>query len=274
MKRALAILVVLSGCGSNAPAPAPAAVAKPAPVMEAPKAAPPAPAPAPAPEAPANPDLLVHLRLDGPGSDPAGVVRGKVEFGPGKIGQAAILDGKGGHIEIPSTPELDALNLGDFTIAAWFKPADVPPGKEAESHANYGILNKAGWHEGIRYGNDRKFVFEHWLAGPKPEEPEWKGAGTWEAEYEPGQWYHVVGVVDRKGGATKLYVNGELISTGDWDAGAKARDYGKTTWKAGHAAPGAEQWAWPAKGMIDDVRLYKKALSDTDVAALHKEGSK
>jgi hypothetical protein len=73
-------------------------------------------------------------------------------------------------------------------------------------------------------------VFEHWLGGPKPEEPEWKGAGTWDAEYEPGQWYHVVGVVDQSGGSTKIYVNGEMANSDDWPAKSKARDYGTKTW--------------------------------------------
>ncbi len=228
---------------------------------------------------PANPDLLVHLKLDGGAADASGlgraaVAQGKVAWAEGKDGQAAVLDGSGGHVEIPSAPDLDTVNEGSFTIAAWFKPADVPPGKEAESNANYGILNKAGWHEGIRYGNDKKFVFEHWIAGAAPETPEWKGAGTWENEYEPGTWYHLAGVVDRPGGATKLYVNGELINTGEFPANAPARSYGKTTWKIGMAAPGAKEWAWPAKGAVDDVRIYKKALSDAEVEALFKAAGK
>jgi len=255
-----------------------AAEGKPAPKAEAP-AAKPAPQAEAAKVAVANPDLLVHLKLEDGGADASGhnhaaVVQGKVAWVPGKGGNAAGLDGSGGHLEIPASADLDGVQLNSYTLAAWFKPADVPPGKEAENKANYGIINKTGWHEGLRYGNDKHFVFEHWLVGAKPEEPEWKGAGTWDTEYEPGQWYHVVGVVDRAAGATKLYVNGELVNTGEWDANAKSKDYGTTTWKIGMAAPGSEQWAWPAKGAIDDVRIYKKALSDADVAALYKDGAK
>jgi concanavalin A-like lectin/glucanase superfamily protein len=275
MKPVAALLLVLvAACGgSPEPASAPAPAPK-APVMEAPKK----PAVMEAPKS-ATPELLVHLKFgdgaaDAAGKGHAGVVQGKVAWGAGKVGKAASFDGTGGHIELPSKPELDKVNEGSYALAAWFKPADVPAGKEADNNANYGIINKTGWHEGIRYGNDKKFVFEHWLAGPKPEEPEWKGAGTWENEYEPGHWYHVVGVVDRAAGATKIYVNGELQNTGDWDANAKARDYGNATWKIGMAAPGSEHWAWSAKGLIDDVRIYKKALTDAEVQALYKEGAK
>jgi hypothetical protein len=84
----------------------------------------------------------------------------------------------------------------------------------------------------------------------------------------------VVGVVDHAGGSTKIYVNGEMANSDDWPAKSKARDYGTTTWKIGMAAPGSQQWAWPAKGIVDDVRIYKKALTDTEVSALFKEGAK
>ena len=270
-----AFVLVATGC-SGSPEPTPA---KPALVMEAPKHPPVMEAPKPAAK-PAHPDLLVHLKLDESPADASGhgnaaVVQGKVAWVVGKSGNGAGFDGSGGHLEIPSAPALDTVQEGSYTLAAWFKPADVPPGKEdADSTSNYGIINKTGWHEGIRYGKDKKFVFEHWLAGPKPEEPEWKGAGTWDQEYEPGQWYHVVGVVDRAAGATKIYVNGELQNSGEWDANAKAKSYEKTTWKIGMAAPGSEKWAWPAKGAIDDVRIYKKALTDAEVQALYKDGGK
>ncbi len=285
---ASAALVFIAACnGPTAPVSTPATKppmmeAPKAPVMEAPK--PPPPVPAAKVEAPAakptHPDLLVHLKLDDGPADASGhnravVAQGKVAWVPGKSGNGASFDGSGGHLEIPSSPDLDKVNEGSYTLSAWFKPADVPPGKEdADNTSNYGVINKAGWHEGIRYGKDKKFVFEHWLAGPKPEEPEWKGAGTWDAEYEPGQWYHVVGVVDHAGGSTKIYVNGEMANSDDWPAKSKARDYGTTTWKIGMAAPGSQQWAWPAKGIVDDVRIYKKALTDTEVSALFKEGAK
>jgi hypothetical protein len=288
-------LALLAACTTSTSPAVPATPATPAPkppVMESPKApvmeAPKAPVmdakPAVKPEALAPkkapvPDLLVHLKLHDGGADSSGhehaaVVQGKVAWVPGKSGNAASFDGSGGHLELPSSPELDSVQLNSYTLAAWFKPADVPPGKEADNTANYGIINKTGWHEGLRYGNDKHFVFEHWLAGAKPEEPEWKGAGTWDTEYEPGQWYHVVGVVDRKAGATKLFVNGDLVNTGDWDANAKSRDYGTTTWKIGMAAPGSEQWAWPTKGAIGDVRIYSRALTEAEVSDLYKEGAK
>ena len=113
----------------------------------------------------------------------------------------------------------------------------------------------------------------HWIKGDT--DPVWKGSGTWQDEYDPGQWYHLVGVVDQKEQVVKIYVDGDLKGTSDpWDAGAKTRDYEQQTWKIGVAAPGSEKYAWFAKAMIDDVRIYKGALTDDQVQALYTAGSK
>lgn len=271
--------ILVAGCA--APAGKPADAQAPAPAKPAPAAAQPAapaaqPAPttppaAPQPPAPAADGLVAHWTLDdvsvadATGRGHAGVVKGKVERVDGKIGGALQFTGVDDYVEIPGAPDLDAIQEGSYTVAAWFKPADTPPGTEAENNANYGIVMKSGWHEGLKYTNEGKFGLDHWLDGD-----EWKGTGTWNTAYDPKQWYHVVGVVDRKAGEARIYVNGALDTTSEVDGAAKPRAYGKTTWKIGIGSPGAEQWRWPAKGCIDDVRLYNKALSDAEVEKLYK----
>jgi len=151
----------------------------------------------------------------------------------------------------------------------------VPPGTESANDARFGIVIKAGWHTGLSYNHEKQFVMEHWLApAAGGTDPVWAGAGTWEDSCEAGAWYHVVGVVDRKGGSTKLYLNGELKNSADWEAGKASRDTAQEPWRVGIASPGAEKWSWPAKGSISDVRIYKKALSDAEISALYKDGVK
>lgn len=204
---------------------------------------------------------------------------GKLIGGPkrvaGKIGGALEFDGKDDVVEIPNSESLENLQEGSYTIAAWFKPADTPPGQESDNNAHYGIVNKAGWHTGLRYGNDNKFVFEHWLQGEDPNQPQWAGIGTWDETFDPGKWYHVAAVVNAKEGTATIFVNGEEKGTSEaWDPKAKAREYGQTPWRIGHANPGAKEWAWPAKGVIDDVRLYNRALKASEIAELYKAGEK
>jgi len=222
-------------------------------------------------------DLVLHLKFDDQKTadgETAGKVVGKVEFADGKKGGALKLGGEG-HVELPNSDALDKLQNDSYTVAAWFKPEIVPPGTESANDARFGIVIKPGWHTGLSYNNEKQFVMEHWLApAAGGEEPVWAGAGTWEDSNDAGKWYHLAGVVDRKAGSTKLYVNGELKNSADWEAGKAARDPGKQPWRVGIGSPGAERWAWPAKGLIDDVRLYNKALSEAEVAALYKGTAK
>jgi RNA polymerase sigma factor (sigma-70 family) len=195
---------------------------------------------------------------------------GGAAFGEGKLGGGLRCDGTGGHVVVPSTEDLDKVQTGNYTLAAWFRPESVPPGKESANDANYGIVLKTGWHLGLYYTNEKKFVMAHWLVGEKPEEPAWTGTGTWDDEYEPGAWYHLIGTVDRSAGKIAIYVNGELKNTTEFTPNAEARAYGKMTWKIGIGNPGAKEWSWPAQGSIDDVRIYSRALSAAESKALYE----
>ncbi|HLY11438.1 MAG TPA: sigma-70 family RNA polymerase sigma factor [Planctomycetota bacterium] len=228
---------------------------------------------------PASSDLVGHWKLDdekdstaaadASGGGATGKLVGGATFAAGKIGGALHCDGKGGHVEIPSTEPLDRVQEGNYSVAAWFKPEGVPEGKDADNNASYGILIKAGWHTGLAYSGDKKFTMTHWVATDKPLEPTWVGAGAWDQDYEPGEWYHLVGVVDRAAGSVKLYLNGEEKGSAEFAANAPTRKYEKMTWKIGIANPGAESYAWPAKGLVDDARIYAKALSAAEVKALY-----
>jgi hypothetical protein len=188
-------------------------------------------------------------------------------------GGAFTLNGKDQYVEIPSSKTLDDLQKGSFTICAWFKAADAPAGTEDANNANYGIVLKTGWHMGIYYTNEKKFAFAYFLKG----DPDvvWKGTGTWDTEYEPGQWHHVAAVVDAKDRVCRIYVDGEKKSESEaWDEKDVSRDYGNMTWKIGVGSPGAEKWSWSAKGSVGDVRLFNVALKDEEIKAVADELAK
>ncbi len=78
-----------------------------------------------------------------------------------------------------------------------------------------------------------------------------------------GDWAHLVGVRDQAAGQLRLYVNGRLAGTAAYSA----------AWRAtGSFALGRGRYqAAPADffpGAIDQVRVWSRALSDADVAAL------
>lgn len=190
----------------------------------------------------------------------------------GKTGGAFSFDGAKQYVEIPNSKDLEKLQAGSYAISAWFKADKAPPGTDDANDAQYAIVIRTGWHEGLSYGNDKKFTFTHWLKGDA--DPSWNGV-VGDTEYEPGEWHHLVGVVDNDAHVAKIYVDGELKGTSqEWDAKAVAKDYEKITWKIGVGSPAAEKWAWHAKGAISDVRIYASALTDDQVKALYESTSK
>ncbi|MDZ4688854.1 MAG: LamG domain-containing protein [Planctomycetaceae bacterium] len=230
----------------------------------------------------ADPELAGHWKLDDKAGNTAldssaakhaGKFFGEPGRTTGKFGGALAFNGKDSYVDIPNSKDLDQIQNGSYAIAAWFKPEMVPPGTtETANDAEFGIVLKGGWHEGLSYSRNKQFTMHHWLAGDA--DPVWNGIGTWEDEYQPGEWYHLVGVVDQKDRVVKIFVNGELRNTTEpWTSGAKSRDYEQQTWKIGVAAPGSDQYAWYAKGAVGDVRIYKGALTEEQVKSLYKAGA-
>jgi hypothetical protein len=77
-------------------------------------------------------------------------------------------------------------------------------------------------------------------------------------------WYHLVGVYDAGSAQIRLYVNGTLVAT---------RSVGPAWSASGPTVIGRARWGgasvdfWP--GLIDEVRLYNRALSAQEVSSIY-----
>jgi len=183
---------------------------------------------------------------------------------PGRIGgslEFANTDETKIYVDIPNSPTLENLQEADYTVAAWVKPNRLPPGTDMTPA--YGILVKQGWHIGLVYDQEGLFKMQHHLK---------EGNNSWilvkSAPKDPNAWYHVVGVVSRTDGFVKIYVNGILESTASFPPQSIAREFGTETWKLGIAGPEYGKYREAMDGRIDDARIYRRALSDAEVAAL------
>ena len=74
-------------------------------------------------------------------------------------------------------------------------------------------------------------------------------------------WQHVVGVI--RAGRAEIWLNGKLVSTGAPGYLTKA--------SADEVRFGSDYSGRYLKGSIDDVRLYGRALSQAEIAALFAE---
>jgi len=88
---------------------------------------------------------------------------------------------------------------------------------------------------------------------------------------EAGVFLHVAVVVDWNRGTTRLYVNAVPEASTTWPRPKlPAYPYGNAPWRVGCASPGASQYRFAAKGVIDEVRLYARALGEAEVQVLYR----
>ena len=211
-------------------------------------------------------DLVGHWKFDEAGGNAAldsssqrhhvtidGAVRVK-----GKLGLALKFDGVDDFVRLPRAAPLDDLQEGDYTMAAWCSTAEVPRG------GRFILMGKVGFHLGLAVDEENRFEMWHYLStGPD--------GGLAHARSAPGQtpneFHHLAGVVSRSRGTTQIFVDGRPAGLTRWTPGSAPRDYGGRGWTIGMARENNVPYS-PASAILDDVRLYRRALSPRDVAAL------
>jgi mono/diheme cytochrome c family protein len=186
----------------------------------------------------------------------AGRLEGNARLVDSPFGKAVSLDGNGDSVVIPRT---DAVNVGegDFTVAAWIQPQEL---------RRAGIISLGahdwthGWYLDIP---DGKGSLRIETAGPDN-----KSNGAVSAP--PGTiranaWQHVAAVVRRGSNETRLYVNGYAVAKGQ--IGSANLDNPKMNLHVGRIPE-----AQPFRGELDEVRLYRRALSEAEIQALVQPG--
>ncbi len=181
---------------------------------------------------------------DRSGNGNHGTLNGPAWSAQGKYGGALSFDGTNDRVDIPDSDSLDATT--GLTMEAWVFPT-VNNGtrdiliKEGPSVDYYNLYARHASHgkpESNVYANGTN----HFAVGPT-------GLGT-------NAWKHVAGTYD--GSALKLYVNGSLAATtpvgGAIPVSAGALRVG-----------GNSLWGEYFRGRIDDVRIYNRALSASEV---------
>ena len=176
------------------------------------------------------------------------------EWVDGKFGKALNFNGKDSFVEVPFS---DVFNITEaITLGAWVI-ANVPFNPEWRC-----IINARKTTHGpflLQTGGAAKAEIGLYLGG----------AWTWlrtSSSLEPKVFHHVVGTYDQKNGL-HIYFDSEL-DDGEGSAGAKAGEIDETPDEGvviGHYYNFAGRW-WD--GVIDDVVIYNRALSEDEVEKL------
>jgi len=201
---------------------------------------------------PVQPDpagLVAHYPMEGNANDIAGANNGTLSGGPvftvGKIGQAIQFDGVDDYVDCGTAPALDIRDA--ITVSCWIKVAAFTKNWEAilaKGDNSYRMSRSATTGNSIHFGCN----------GPTGGNLDARGIVT------DDNWHHVACVYD---GVNKLiYIDGRedarVASTGQIALSTNP------LWIGNNSGSTARQLG----GLVDDVRIYSRALSEAEVAGM------
>jgi hypothetical protein len=178
---------------------------------------------------------------------------GTVNWVTGKIGMALEFTGSG-YVDAGNSSSLGPTP--EVTFAAWVKPTSLQPAWAAVVQRK--IVGH--WYDAVlRVYNGNRWQFA------VTDGTNWTGATSSSSYYQLNTWQHVAGTYSN--GTIKLYVNGELVDTATMTKtdGTIERLYiGKYD-----TGPGTQRYFL---GVIDEVRVYNRALTQGEIMALYNAG--
>jgi len=202
---------------------------------------------------PSDPDSpVLHFNLDTNTSDASGnenngSVVGTPLFTSGQVGGAFSFDGAS-YIDVSSSNSID---LGeDYSMSLWVNPDALP---------TWQCLVERGTSASNRMGlwlNSEQITFE----------TSNNGGNWWNTSniMATGQWQHIVAVHEGTTDTESIYVNGVLIGS---QAGRTIDTPNVGSLSVGSSPAYSNDYKY--SGQMDDVRIYNKALTQTDILDLY-----
>ena len=198
-------------------------------------------------------------------SDPSSgsvlTLRNGVTWTAGKTGSALLLDGVNDRADAPNNSAFDYVG-NQITVAAWVK-----------------LENLNNWQQIVVKLKETgtataPYLSWHLFAGTVSAtqwRPQWQlvtegdnsvnVSSTTAVNYS--EWVHMVGVYD--GAALRIYVNG--VEQGNAPQSGNIIRYNQPLYVGAHGQPGEF-----GKGAIDELRIYSRALSATQIQSLYSAG--
>ncbi|MBA4494519.1 glycoside hydrolase family 2 TIM barrel-domain containing protein [Paenactinomyces guangxiensis] len=160
------------------------------------------------------------------------------------------IDGKAinGYVTLPNVPELNVTGK-QLTLEAWVKP------QPTNTHSPF--ITKGDTQFAIKQNNDRIefFIYDRTASYP------WIVAETKIPENWVGNWHKVAGVYD--GHSLKLYIDGQLKAEKEYSGAIVGNNYPVNI---GRNAENDRL----SNAQIDHVRIYNRALSETELNDINR----
>jgi len=175
-----------------------------------------------------------------------GTIKGSPQIVGGKIEEALDFNGSSDYIVCAEDPSLDITDK--ISIEAWVKIDTIQDsyivGKRDGGNQQYAsYCNPDGAFRFVTWGGDTS-------------------VDTAANVLVTGQWYHLVAVYDSATGTGEMYVNGVPSAA---DATASPITAAACGVHIGARGDGAGGSAYPLDGIIDEVKIYNRILSEDEV---------
>ncbi len=190
-----------------------------------------------------------------------------VSFGQGKVGQAFQFSEAGDHIRIPASPATDLGQSEGFTVECWINPFDLlqqQPIVEWNSGTQYGahfylsVVEPHGRGPGCLFAN---------LHGTDGVERWFSSAG---GVVRANEFQHVALTYDKPSGVATIYLNGSLLVEQALGSFTPETSYDLLF---GLRPPGFDGSPFTFRGGMDEVALYRRALTAAEVYGIYHAGA-
>jgi hypothetical protein len=193
-------------------------------------------------------DISGHIVYDSSGKGRNGTLTNGLHTVVGKIGQAMEFHGGADYVDIAS----DFIPRKAVTISVW-----------VYGRSNGGLGNGRIFDNGalvLKVPNAERLTFSSDGRGTE--------ASSGYGSFNLNVWTHVV-VMRTSTGVTNFYIDGVLSGTANQNSGTPAAGRGHVS--IGNAIPSDRtDVGWD--GLIDDMRIYDRALSAEEIKRLHDMG--
>lgn len=175
----------------------------------------------------------------------------------GKFGIGTSFNGSTNYISIGST---DTLNFtSSFTLSAWVKTSQTVSSGNYPAIAGKGFLQSGtnGYGLFINGDDSNKVTFQ-----ARNNNTISTALGI---SISDNKWHHVVGVRNHETNTSYIYVDGQLINS---NTTALSAGYSSSR-NFGIGMRNGSNWSFPFNGMIDEVRVYDRALNNNEIQNLY-----
>jgi hypothetical protein len=201
---------------------------------------------------------------------------------PGILGRALLCTNENAAVEW-GNHAYRALQTNDHSIAAWINVVGVKPTWDDPESVVIGSDVNGGRTGGLILGTNgilNVYVPVHVLPAPAGEPQKRPGKRVLEyihvASPQPlttNRWYHVAVAVRRSANEVTLYVNGDIVARQALSTDATPYDSVSSLRVGSARGTGKERRSSCVfQGIVDDVRIYDRVITDTDAGMLFAQG--